>query len=596
MAANSTIGGLTAVTGAGLDLDADTLGVYDQSAGTTKSITPNELASAIVTRTESFLQSGTATLARTVGALFDEEEVRITNYTGGTADGSTDNTTAVTNAVSDIAGTGRTLYMPRSAYPYLVSAWPQVNTGGYTVRGDGWLRKEAVIAATGSSGAVRTSNVVTITTTAAHGFSTGDTVVVANVAEDGATNFNGTFTIASTPTTTTFTYAQAAANDTGGDGACSVMVSGSIVKITGGAVVGLPYGYGTGTVENFNARDIAFVGTGTSGSYGLGTNGSQSASNFEFSNVAFFNFEFGILPASLSHTDFYHLDVSFNTNPIRIGNGAFNVNFYGTKGKWASNIGVSDQTPGGYAVNFFGGDFGDAAVSDIDIQYSTGVWFYGVDAENVNVLPSNASVVFSGGTYNGAVNCTIAENLDTNPALKITGGTQIAVLGGAATGAGGISITSGATNTRIDNLYHNGTLTDNGVSSRITDFALGEKLPGNLAVAGVIQPKSTPSTAWAEDFTAAGVTAIGAAATYDLATGSGLVIIHDNSTGDAAVFVTYGGTVTKLGGAAAIVSGSPGVSETGLYYNAGTVKYRIENGYAASHDYYIATIKTRASS
>lgn len=542
-----------------------------------------------------FIQSGTGAATRTVSALLDEQEVRITNYTGGTADGSTDNTAAVTNAVADIAGTGRTLYMPRSAYPYLVSAWPQVNTGGYTIRGDGWLRKEAVIELTASSGAVRTSNVVTLKTTAAHGFSAGQTVVVANVDADGATNFNGAFTIASTPTTTTFTYAQTAANDTGGKGACSVMVSGSIIKITGGAVVGVPYGYGTGTVSNFNMKDIAVIGTGTSGSYGLATNGAQTASGFKFDNVAFFNFDYGVNPKSLSHADFYHLDVSFCFNPIVLGNGAFNVNFYGTKGQWASNIGVSDNGAS-YAVNFYGGNFGDAAVADIRIEFGLGVWFYGVDAENVNVLPSVASVVFAGGVYNGCINCTIAENLDTNPAVIISAGTQNELIGGAATGAGGISITSGATNTRVDNVYHNGTLTDNGIASRITDFSLGEKIPGNVAVAGVIQPKSTPSTAWAEDFTAAGVTAIGASGTYDLASGSGLVVIHDNTTGDAAVFVCYGGNVTKLGGAAAIVSGSPGASETGLFYNAGTVKYRIKNGYAVSHDYYIATIKTRASS
>jgi len=51
----------------------------------------------------------------------------------------------------------------------------------------------------------RATNVVTITTSAAHGYTTGDTVTVL---VDTNTGLNGSFTIASTPTTTTFTYSK----------------------------------------------------------------------------------------------------------------------------------------------------------------------------------------------------------------------------------------------------------------------------------------------------------------------------------------------------------------------------------------------------
>jgi hypothetical protein len=53
-----------------------------------------------------------------------------------------------------------------------------------------------------------TSNVATLTTSAAHGFNVGDTVNISGV----DSTFNGTFTILSTPTTTTFTYAKTAAD------------------------------------------------------------------------------------------------------------------------------------------------------------------------------------------------------------------------------------------------------------------------------------------------------------------------------------------------------------------------------------------------
>jgi hypothetical protein len=55
-----------------------------------------------------------------------------------------------------------------------------------------------------------TSNVATLTTAAAHGFDVGDTVAITGV----DSTFNGTYTIASVPSTTTFTYAKTATNVT----------------------------------------------------------------------------------------------------------------------------------------------------------------------------------------------------------------------------------------------------------------------------------------------------------------------------------------------------------------------------------------------
>jgi len=56
-----------------------------------------------------------------------------------------------------------------------------------------------------------TSNVVTITTAVAHGLGTGQVVTVAATTNTGV---NGTYTIASTPSTTTFTYSLTASNIT----------------------------------------------------------------------------------------------------------------------------------------------------------------------------------------------------------------------------------------------------------------------------------------------------------------------------------------------------------------------------------------------
>lgn len=55
-----------------------------------------------------------------------------------------------------------------------------------------------------------TSNVATLTTSAAHGLFEGDSVVVSSV----DATFNGTYTITAVPTTTTFRYAKTASNVT----------------------------------------------------------------------------------------------------------------------------------------------------------------------------------------------------------------------------------------------------------------------------------------------------------------------------------------------------------------------------------------------
>lgn len=67
-----------------------------------------------------------------------------------------------------------------------------------------------------------TTNVATLTTTSAHGLTTGDVIVVAGC---GAT-FDGTYTIASTPSGTTLTYAKTAADE----GPTSITGNGGSIK------------------------------------------------------------------------------------------------------------------------------------------------------------------------------------------------------------------------------------------------------------------------------------------------------------------------------------------------------------------------------
>lgn len=90
--------------------------------------------------------------------------------------------------------------------------------GQYACTFDGrkwpWLLKTArfqtntkTVATAANSGATRSSNVSTITTTAVHGLELGWTVKIVDVSDS---TFNGTFTLLDAPSTTTFTYAQVA--------------------------------------------------------------------------------------------------------------------------------------------------------------------------------------------------------------------------------------------------------------------------------------------------------------------------------------------------------------------------------------------------
>lgn len=86
---------------------------------------------------------------------------------------------------------------------------------GWVVRLDTGNRDVVKASQITGSGASRTSNVVTITTSAPHGFAVGDEVIVSGVTDS---SFNGTFTVATAPTSTTFTYAQTASNASSGNG------------------------------------------------------------------------------------------------------------------------------------------------------------------------------------------------------------------------------------------------------------------------------------------------------------------------------------------------------------------------------------------
>ena len=132
-----------------------------------------------------------------------------------------------------------------------------------------------------------TSNVATITTSATHGFAVGDYVVVSSV----DATFNGTYVVASVPTTTTFTYAKTASNVT------SAVATGSAVVSSKRRFAGMVRDASDGVIKLFEdattkpASTVDFAEAGLV--YGDARMGALTVSSLTLGDVS--NTEFGYL-------------------------------------------------------------------------------------------------------------------------------------------------------------------------------------------------------------------------------------------------------------------------------------------------------------
>lgn len=128
-------------------------------------------------------------------------------------------------------------------YSYARSYWaPTGRKGFYRWHGD---------LSASVNNVARTSSTATLTTSAAHNFEAGDEVVVAGLT---TTALNGTYTIASVPTTTTFTYTTSTSGtiaSTADSGTADVSANGRAV--TDFASEGSTTAYNVPGNENYNA-------------------------------------------------------------------------------------------------------------------------------------------------------------------------------------------------------------------------------------------------------------------------------------------------------------------------------------------------------
>ena len=221
-----------------------------------------------------------------------------------------------------------------------------------------------------------TSNVATITTASAHGYSTSDSVTV-----DASNNvFDGTYTITATPTATTFTYAKVNANVT------SAAATGTVIApdYTG----------------SYRWQFIQF------GNYAIATNGSEKVQYYDVNASSYFGDLATTAPVAKFVTvvrDFVVCaNIGAGTNPTRVNWSDINDPTDWTAGA-ASQSDFQDLPDGGDITQIVGGEFGIVFLEKaiVRMSYIGSPLFFQFDtiSRNVGCIEGGSVAQYSGVTY-----------------------------------------------------------------------------------------------------------------------------------------------------------------------------------------------------
>ncbi len=331
------------------------------------------------------------------------------------------------------------------------------------------------VATIASNGAARATNVVTVTTTMAHGLTAGQTIVIAGV---GDSSFNGTFTISTVPSTTTFTYAQTGTNATSGGGTVSAgTVKWFVNNVEGGNAA-------SGTISTLGLYTAPSTTLPPANTVSIASNGAVRANNVvTITTTAAHNLLTG-QPVTISGVT----DTSFN-GTFTIASVPSATTF--TFSQAGTNASSGNGTVTTAAVQIKAEAVADNTKSDtallsvesgVVVTISPGSATIGVTqvfgfTANVQNDPNNSGVTWTvqGGTNgsNGAIDSTgqytapgtvpnpatftiqAASNLDSTKTA--TASVTIVTTSGAAPTLASINPTSGALGSLFQDIYLNGT-------------------------------------------------------------------------------------------------------------------------------------------
>jgi hypothetical protein len=225
----------------------------------------------------------------------------------------------------------------------------------------------------------RTTNVVTITTSAANGYSAGDSLTIAAVIN---TDINGTFTISAVPTTTTFTY-----TDTGTD-------------IVSGADTGtVTFQYVTPSNQRWRFTQFGNVLVAANGGNRLQGYNVNSSTNF--SDLA------ADAPQSRYVTVVRDFVVSGYVNDATIRPNRVQWSALGDESSWANSATTQadfqDIPDGGAVVGLTGGEFGlvfmDRSIHRMSYVGSPLVFQFDNISRNQGCYEANSIIQYGGTSF-----------------------------------------------------------------------------------------------------------------------------------------------------------------------------------------------------
>ena len=221
-----------------------------------------------------------------------------------------------------------------------------------------------------------TSNVATITTALAHGFSTGDTVTV-----DASNNtFDGTYAITAVPTATTFTYARVTGNIT------SAAATGTVI--------------GSGYSGTYRWQFLQFS------NYALASNGADKVQYYDINASSYFGDLSVIAPIAKYITAVRDFVVCANigagTNPARVQFSDINDPTDWTSGG-ASQSDFQELPDGGDITGIVGGEFGIVFLEKaiVRMSYIGSPLFFQFDtiSRNVGCIEGGSIAQYGGIAY-----------------------------------------------------------------------------------------------------------------------------------------------------------------------------------------------------
>jgi hypothetical protein len=221
-----------------------------------------------------------------------------------------------------------------------------------------------------------TSNVATITTALAHGFSTGDTVTV-----DASNNtFDGTYAITAVPSSTTFTYARVTGNIT------SAAATGTVI--------------GSGYAGTYRWQFLQF------GNYAIAANGADKVQYYDINASTYFGDLSVIAPIAKYITAVRDFVVCANigagTNPARVNWSDINDPTDWTSGG-ASQSDYQELPDGGDITGIVGGEFGIVFLEKaiVRMSYVGSPLFFQFDtiSRNVGCIEGGSVAQYGGIAY-----------------------------------------------------------------------------------------------------------------------------------------------------------------------------------------------------